>query len=161
MQPHANGVQPPAQQQATPDLSVPPPVPQPDQPGITPVPAPATSQQAGMPPLPPMPPGPQPAGGMPPLPPLPPMPGQPQDGAVPFQPQTSPDFIQSVNQSQNPWTEAAQDVAAKQAQQDATRQQKMDQMAQQYDQAVDTNRELQGKPPINNDHSTFPLPPTR
>lgn len=146
MQPHADGVKPPEQQTATPDVPL-----------QTSTPPPAPTPAGDVPPLPPLPPVPS-DGSMPP--PLPPLPGQPQSPATSFQPQTSPDFMQSVNQSQNSWTEAGQDIAAKQADKDAARQEKMDTMAQQYDAAVDKNRELQGKPPLNNDHTTFPLPPT-
>ena len=68
--------------------------------------------------------------------------------------------MQGVPQSENPWTEAGKDVASKQAEKDATRQAKLDQLGAQYDAAADKNREMQGLPPINDDHTTFPLPPT-
>lgn len=117
-------------------------------------------QQQVAPSMPPLPPQLPSDGSLPPLPP-PPLPGQ-APGAAPFQPQTSPDFMQSVSQSQNPWTEAGQNLAAQQAGKDSVREQKMEQMTQQYDAAVDKNRELQGLPPVNNanDHTVFPLPPT-
>lgn len=130
------------------------------------------------PPLPPAPGAPAPAGGLPPipplpndpiatgtagLPPLPPLPGQPMptDATATVAPQINPEFMQDMAQSQNAWTQAGDDLAAKQAEQAASRQQKMDQMAQQYDQAVDRNRELQGLPPVNNPNGSGlpPLPP--
>lgn len=126
--------------------------------------APGVPQQPGgnlppMPPLPPMP-GADSATGMPPMPPAP-APGQPSDPTAGFQPQTTPAFMQNVPQSQNSWTQAGQDLASDQASKDAERQKKLDDMAADYDAAVDKNREMQGKPPINNDHSTFPLPPSK
>lgn len=141
MQPHANGVKPPEQQVTNPV-------------------APVVSQESGMmPPPPPMPPMPQGSAdsSLPPLP--PPMPTQPFDPTTGLQPSTQPDFFQSVNQSQNPWTEAGNDMASRQADKNSARQEKLDKMTQQYDTAVDINRELQGKPPLNGDHTTFPLPP--
>lgn len=117
------------------------------------------SSAPSMPPLPPLPPLPS-DGSTPAMPPLPPMPGQTTDPTAGFQPQVNPAFMQNVPQSQNSWTQAGEDMAAKQADKEAARQAKLDQMGQQYDAAVEKNRELQGKPPVNNDHSTFPLPPT-
>lgn len=153
MQTHSAGVAPPEQQLvANQPIPMPPTSPPlPPQPGVHQM----LPNQPQMPPMPPA----LPSDGS--LPQLPTLPGQPQDPATAFQPQTSPDFMQSVNQSQNPWTEAGQNLAAQQANQDAARQQKMDQMTQQYDAAVEKNRELQGLPPTNNsgDHSVFPLPP--
>lgn len=151
MQPHTDDVsatEPPslnAQTQATPVL--------PPLPGAMP-------DGAGLPPLPPLP-GAQDAGGA--LPPLPPLPGQPAaDPSAAFQPQINPSFMQDMPQSQNQWTQAGDDLAAKQADKDAARQQKMDQMSQQYDTAVDRNRELQGLSPLNDPNGSGlpPLPPT-
>jgi ribosome-binding protein aMBF1 (putative translation factor) len=69
--------------------------------------------------------------------------------------------MQDMPQSQNTWTQAGDELAAQQAANDATRQQKMDEMNQQYDQAVDRNREIQGLPPVNNPNGSGlpPLPP--
>jgi len=112
-----------------------------------------------LPPLPPLP-G-TPAGpAMGDLPPLPPLPAASVDPSATFQPQVSPEFMQNMPQSQNSWTEAGEDVAAKQAEKDAARQEKIDAKGADYDAAVDQNLKLQGKAPINDDHSTFPLPPT-
>jgi hypothetical protein len=122
-------------------------------------PLPGGMADSTMPPLPPMP-GAQTMGGA--LPPLPPLPGQPGvDPAVGFQPQINPSFMQDMPQSQNQWTQAGDDLAAQQANKDAARQQKMDQMTQQYDTAVDRNRELQGLPPLNNPNGSGlpPVPP--
>lgn len=121
--------------------------------------APDASVAPSMPPLPPLPTMPS-DGGVPSMPPMPPLPGQASDPAAGFQPQVNPAFMQNVPQSQNSWTQAGEDMAAKQADKEASRQAKLDQMGAQYDAAVDKNRELQGKPPVNNDHSTFPLPPS-
>jgi hypothetical protein len=117
----------------------------------TPVPSPsAPPPPPGMPPLPPLP-------DTPGMPPMPPLPGQPVDPAANFQPQINPGFIQDLPQSQNQWTDAANDLSAKRADQQANRQAKMDQMTAQYDQAVERNQQLKQQ---NNtpDHSTFPLP---
>jgi nanoRNase/pAp phosphatase (c-di-AMP/oligoRNAs hydrolase) len=120
-------------------------------------PAGAAPQNSDLPPLPPMPPMPNDVvGGVMP----PPPPSQPTDPTAGFQPQVGPAFMQGVPQSENPWTEAGKDVASKQAEKDATRQAKLDQLGAQYDAAADKNREMQGLPPINDDHTTFPLPPT-
>ncbi len=129
----------------------------------TPVPTsqsqvPTPPQSASMPPLPPLPSFPT-DGSAPPLPPMPPLPGQSSNPVAGFQPQVNPQFMESVNQSQNPLTEAGQTIAAEQAQKDAARQQKIDELGTQYDVAADKNREVQGQPPVNNDHTTFPLPP--
>lgn len=125
----------------------------------TQTPAGAPLQGSNLPPLPPMPPMPtdSPAGMLPPTPP----PAPSTDPTVGFQPQVGPEFMQGMPQSQNSWTEAGQDVAAKQAEKDAARQAKLDQLGAQYDAAADKNREMQGLPPVNDDHSTFPLPPTQ
>lgn len=110
------------------------------------------AQGATLPPLPPMPPmgsGQDVFAGAPPL---PPMPGQalgPTDASTAMQPQTGPDFMQGMPQSQNQWTQAGDEVAARQAEKEAVRQQKIEEIGQQYDQAVDQNRELQGLPPAN------------
>lgn len=118
---------------------------------------------------------PSPVADLPPLPPMPPMPTDSQAGMLPptpppapsidptagFQPQVGPDFMKDMPQSQNSWTEAGQDVAAKQAEKDAERQAKLDKLGSQYDAAADKNREMQGLPPQNDDHTTFPLPPTQ
>jgi len=108
----------------------------------------------GLPPLPPMPGA--PADGS--LPPLPPMPGQPSDPSAGFQPPINPEFMQTVNQSQNHLTDAGAEMSQKYADANATRQDKIDELGSQYDSAVAKNRELQGLPPVN-DHTTFPLPP--
>ncbi|MBP9738057.1 hypothetical protein KBD20_00040 [Candidatus Saccharibacteria bacterium] len=130
----------------------------PNQPNV-----PFTPPGAPMPDMPPLPPLPSMAGGpgAPSMPPLPPMPGQPTDPTAGFQPDLGPAFMQGVPQSQNSWTQAGDDMAAKNAEKEATRQAKLDQMGAQYDAAVDKNLEMQGKPPVNTDHSTFPLPPTQ
>lgn len=156
MQPHADAPSTPNM----PNVQTPPPV----------VPAPPTPAPAGVPNMPPPPPMPStnPLGGDTGAPPLPPLPGQPSQnaGANPsagFQPQTTPAFMQNVPQSQNSWTQAGDDLAAKNADKDAARQKKLDDMAADYDKAVDQNLINQGKPPVNNpdDHSTFPLPPSK
>ena len=114
------------------------------------------NQMPAMPPLPPMP-GPS-NNGLPPLPPMPPLPGTPSDDAVSFQPQINPEFMDSVNQSQNQITNDGQQLTDKYAQRDEVRQQKIDELGASYDSAVEKNREIQGLPPTN-DHTTFPLPP--
>lgn len=119
-------------------------------------PMPPVPPADGLPPLPPM-----PSDGAAGLPPLPPLPGQPgSDPAAGMQPQINPGFVQDMP-SQNTWSQAADDLAAKQADKDAERQAKMDKMSDQYDQAVDRNRELQGLPPINDPNGSGlpPLPP--
>jgi nanoRNase/pAp phosphatase (c-di-AMP/oligoRNAs hydrolase) len=125
----------------------------------TPVLPPMPGEQNGLPPLPPMPGAPMVDSGLPPLPPLPGQPGL--DPAAAFQPQINPAFMQDMPQSQNTWTQAGNDLVNQQAGADAARQQKMDQMNQQYDTAVDRNRELQGLPPLNNPNGSGfpPLPP--
>lgn len=160
MQPHsgadaATPVAPPLNQ----PVAVTPPLPS--------LPGAAADPSAGLPPLPPLPntgafgdPGLQ--NGLPPLPPLPGQPAQSSfDPSVAMQPQINPGFMQDMPQSQNPWTQAGDDHAAQQAEKDAARQNKMDQMNAQYDQAVDRNRELQGLPPLNNPNGSGlpPVPP--
>ncbi len=108
----------------------------------------------GLPPLPPMP-GVASDGS---LPPLPPMPGQPSDPSAGFQPPINPEFMQTVNQSQNQLTTTGVEMGQKYADASASRQEKIDQLGSQYDNAVAKNRELQGLPPVD-DHTTFPLPP--
>ncbi len=106
----------------------------------------------GLPPLPPMP---TTNGGA--LPPLPPLPGQAIDPSTVGQPQINPAFMQDMPQSQNPWTDAAQANTARQEENQANRDQRMQQMNQQYNTAVDRNRELQGLPPLNDPNgSGFP-----
>ena len=113
-----------------------------------------------MPPAPPMPAMPQNDGNLPPLPPLPGQPMPPQD---PMQHQTVPAFMQNVPQSQNSWTQAADELAAKQSQADADRQAKIDERIGHYEQAVDRNRELSGQNPLNNPNGSGlpPVPPTQ
>lgn len=127
--------------------------------------APSSASVPQMPPLPPMP-G-QPAGASGSLPPLPPMPNQPPTPVDPMsaiaQPQINPGFMQDVSRSQNQWTQAGDDLAAKQAEKEASRQEKMEKMTAQYDAAVERNQEIQtaaaaqAQPPT--DSATFPLPP--
>ncbi len=110
----------------------------------------------GLPPLPPTPPI---APGDPGLPPPPPLPGQelvqpPVDGGL--TPQVQPAFMQDLPASQNQWTQAGDEVAAKKAAEEQNRQAKMDQMTSQYDSAVDKNLEIQGLPPINSDINSPP-----
>lgn len=102
---------------------------------------------SGLPPLPPLPPVPtgNPAG----LPPLPTTPGQAMDATVNFQPPATPAFMQDMPVTQNPWTQAADEVVANNQAGDQARQQKMDQMTDQYNSAVDRNRELQGLDPLS------------
>ncbi len=78
-----------------------------------------------------------------------------------FSPNVTPAFAEGMNASQNQWTQAGDDLVAKQAQDEAARQAKMDSMTTDYDRAVDRNQELQGKPPINDPNGTGmpPLPP--
>ena len=124
----------------------------------------ATASDPGLPPLPPLPnSADQNTAQSSAFPPLPPLPGQPNNQADQMQPQINPGFMQSMPQSQNPWTSAGQDMAAKQADKDAARQEKMDTMNQQYDTAVDRNRELQGLPPLNNPNGSGlpPVPPQK
>ncbi len=108
---------------------------------------------SGLPPLPPMPTA--PGGTFPPLPPM------PTDAAGLAQPQINPEFMGNVSASQNQWTQAGQELTSKQAEAEATRQAKMDEIGQQYDAAVDKNRELNGLPPVNstNPAGLPPLPP--
>ncbi len=116
--------------------------------GQSPIGAPAPNPtSSGLPPLPPLPPVPtgNPAG----LPPLPITPGQAMDATIGFQPQATPAFMQDMPVTQNPWTQAADEVVAKNQAGDQSRQQKMDQMTDQYNAAVDRNRELQGLDPIS------------
>lgn len=116
--------------------------------GQSPIGAPATSPvNPGLPPLPPLPSVPtgNPAG----LPPLPTTPGQAMDATLGFQPQATPAFMQDMPVTQNPWTQAADDVVAKNQAGEQSRQQKMDQMTDQYNSAVDRNRELQGLDPLS------------
>lgn len=119
----------------------------------TPSPVAPQPQMPDLPPLPPL-----PGGTSDGLPPLPPLPGTPQDPTAGFQPQINPGFMDSVNQSQNHLTDQGQQLTDQYAQRDAQRQQKLEELGQQYDSAVEKNRELQGLPPTN-DHTTFPLPP--
>lgn len=114
--------------------------------------------------LPPMPPLPTPVdGALPPLPPLPPVPSQQAASPAPsMEPQTAPSFLQDLQQSQNGWTQAGQSVVEAKAAANAERQAKIDERLQDYDQAVNRNRELQGLPPVNNPNgSGFPplMPP--
>lgn len=117
-----------------------------------------TDPNLSVPGVPPMPP-------MPGLPPMPPMPGQPMDQNQLTQPDIQPSFMQGVNQSQNPWTEAGQDLAAEQAQKDANRQARIDSRLADYDSAVAQNQQLQQQAQMQQsqpqpaDHATFPLPP--
>lgn len=124
-------------------------------PPITP-PLPPQDHTAGLPPLPPLPgAGADPQG----LPPLPPLPGsQPVAG---FQPQTNPEFMQNMPQTQNSWTQAGNDLSAQQGQTEADRQAKIETKVADYEQAVDRNRELQGQSPLNNPNGSGlpPVPP--
>ncbi len=123
---------------------------------VTSAPSPSEATMPGaLPPLPPMPGSPADSSGMPP--PLP-MPGQPINPVDNFVPQINPGFMESVNQSQNEVTDRGDELAKQRAEAEATRQNKLDEIATQYDSAVDKNRELQGLPKVE-DHSTFPLPP--
>lgn len=98
----------------------------------------------GLPPLPPMPGSNMSAPGG--LPPLPPLPGSQEA----IQANMSPDFMQqTTNQGQSPWTQASQGVADQQAQAQADRQAKMDQRAQDYDDAAKRQRDIQGLPPLD------------
>lgn len=110
------------------------------------------STGADLPPLPPLPPVPtgNPAG----MPPLPTTPGQAMDATLGFQPQATPAFMQDMPVTQNPWTQAADEVVAKNQAGDQSRQQKMDQMTDQYNAAVDRNRELQGLDPISGQYGS-------
>lgn len=142
MQPHNDGMQPPDLNALTP-----------------PTPSPAAMNSGDLPPLPPMP-SVQGDGTMPPL---PPVPGQATtDPSAALQPQINPAFMQDMPQSQNSWSQAGDDLAAQQAEKADQRQARMDEMNQQYDQAVDRNRELQGLPPVNNPNGTGlpPVPPS-
>lgn len=113
--------------------------------------------QSGLPPLPPMPSA--PVGTAPPLPPLPGQPVPVMDQVV--QPQINPGFMQDMPQSQNNWTQAADDLATKQADKQAVREAKAAEMDQQYNQTVDRQRELQGLPPLNDPKGSGlpPVPP--
>ncbi len=111
-------------------------------------------QPPGLPPLPPLPGG----GAFDGLPPLPPLPGGAVDQAAIPQPQINPAFMTDMNQSQNHLTEQGQQLTDQYAQRETVRQEKIETLGQQYDSAVEKNRELQGLPPVN-DHTTFPLPP--
>lgn len=113
-----------------------------------------------LPPLPPLP------GDMSGMPPMPPLPGQPSDSSGAFQPQINPGFMQNMPQSQNSWTEAGEDMAAKQAAAKEDRQARLDKLSTQYDSAVERNQEIQQqqaqlqKSQTNpDDHTVFPLPP--
>lgn len=120
--------------------------------------APAPVTPDGLPPLPPLPSSPT-DGALPPLPPMPEQPGT--DPAAAFQPQINPGFMQDAPQSQNNWSQAADDLAANEADKTAQRDAKKAEMDQQYDRAVDRNRELQGLPPLNDPNGSGlpPVPP--
>lgn len=117
---------------------------------------PANNDPSGLPPLPPMP----IISGVA-MPPMPPMPGQLLDQATSYQPQINPEFMQNMPQSQNYWTDAAQDLTAKREDIEANRHARTDKLTQQYDTAVDRNRELQGLPPVNDPNGSGfpPVPP--
>lgn len=106
---------------------------------------------------PPLPPALPPVPTDPTLPPLPPLPGAPSEPTAPaLQPSVQPAFMQDMPTSQNPWTQAADELAAKQQTAEANRQAKMDEMTAQYDAAVEVNRDLQGLPPVNGGGSPSP-----
>lgn len=111
---------------------------------------PPTSLQPAMPggappPLPPMP----PAGGVGAMPPMPPMPGQAIEPAgVSVQPQIVPGFMNDVSQTQNHWTSAGEDMSQKYSERNTSRQARKDEIAQQYDNALEQNKALQEKAKI-------------
>lgn len=121
---------------------------------------PAASVQGGLPPLPPLP-GAAADGSLPLLPPLPGQAAAPTDPMATFQPQMTPEFIQNMPQTPNSWSQAADNVAAQNQQATADRQAKIDEKVANYEQAVDRNRELQGKAPLNDPNGSGlpPLPP--
>jgi hypothetical protein len=118
---------------------------------------PAPDVTGALPPLPPTLPS-APADNS--LPPLPPLPGQDMSSPT-MTPDVNPGFMQDLPTSQNPLTQAADDLAVKKQQEEQARQDKMNEMTQQYDSAVDRNRELQGLPPVNDPNGSGlpPLPP--
>lgn len=126
-------------------------------------PAPSFTPPVDAAPMPPMPPMPTSSGdgGLPPLPPMPPQ--MPQaTNQQPTQPQVAPSFLQDLQSSQNTWTDAGQTLVEQKAAADASRQTKIDERLQNYDQAVDRNRELQGlAPPVNPYNSGSGFPPTQ
>lgn len=125
---------------------------------LPPTPPLAPPDQGGLPPLPPLPHSPTGA-----TPPLPPLPGQPDPAGMQpvMQPQINPGFIQNTPQSQNHWTQAADDVASKQADKQAARDTRAAEMDAHYNQTVDRQRELQGLPPVNDPKGSGlpPVPP--
>lgn len=134
------------------------PAPAPTPGAMPPLPAPAPFAPAPLPPADPsLPPMPASTDGA--LPPLPPMPGQPASSAPTIAPQTAPSFLQDLQQSQNNWTQAGQSVGEAKAAANAERQTKIEERLQDYDQAVDRNRELQGLPPANNPYNPGGFPP--
>lgn len=113
---------------------------------------------SGLPPLPPLPTA--PIGSAPPS--VPPLPGQPLPPVGPaIDHQINPGFMQDMPQSQNSWTQAGDDLVAKQAEKQATRDAKAAEKEDNYNQTVDRQRELQGLPPLNDPNGSGlpPLPP--
>lgn len=96
----------------------------------------------GLPPLPPLPSvG---SAGLPPLPP-PPVPGQvagQSESMPPMQPQINPSFMQDMPQSSNAWTQAGAEISEKRADKEARRQERHENLSQEYNQAVEKNREI-------------------
>jgi nanoRNase/pAp phosphatase (c-di-AMP/oligoRNAs hydrolase) len=129
------------------------------------------SSGPSLPPLPPMPqqlPTPAPTNFMPsstpstavdlpPLPPMPTIPGQGVGAPMPAAPQIAPDFVANMGTAEH-GSEFDQTILEANQQRLANREDKLQEISQQYDAAVAKNQEIQAQS-SNNDHSTFPLPP--
>jgi nanoRNase/pAp phosphatase (c-di-AMP/oligoRNAs hydrolase) len=97
------------------------------------------------------------AGSLPPLPPMPVLPGQVTGVPMPAAPQVTPDFMTNMSTVEH-GSEFDQSIADANQQRLANREDKLQEISQQYDAAVVKNQEIQSQSTVD-DHSTFPLPP--
>ena len=97
------------------------------------------------------------AGSLPPLPPMPVLPGQATGVPMPAAPQVTPDFMTNMSTVEH-GSEFDQSIADANQQRLANREDKLQEISQQYDAAVVKNQEIQSQSTVD-DHSTFPLPP--